>query len=288
MHPDQWIDRTLYPFAPHYITLEDGQLHYIDEGSGKPIVFVHGTPVWSFLYRRFVADLARDYRCVALDHLGFGLSDKPALASYRPEDQARRFAHLLDQLELRDITLVVHDFGGPIGLAYALAHPERVRKLIIFNTWMWPMNDDTAVVRAGKIFSSRLGKLLYTRFNISPRLFYPLVFGDRSKLRRDVQQQYIQATSTPDQRMALWACACAITGSSDWYAQLWAQRECLSGIPALLLWGMKDPTFTPKQLARWQSVFTNAHTAQFAESGHFVQEEQPERAIKEIRRFLQA
>ncbi len=98
---------------------------------------VHGTPTWSFMYRHLIRDLSPRYRCIAPDHLGFGLSDRPAGWSYRPEDQARNLARLIETLGLKDLTLVVHDFGGPIGLAYALDHPENVRRLVLFNTWMW-------------------------------------------------------------------------------------------------------------------------------------------------------
>ncbi len=281
-----WPDRAAYPFAPHYFELPAGRMHYVDVGNGSPIVFVHGTPVWSFLYRAFIQDLSRDHRCIAPDHLGFGLSDKPTTADYRPAAQAANLTRFIEGLGLRDITLVVHDFGGPIGLSYALDHPENVRQLVLFNTWMWPLNDDPQVVQASRLFGGTLGRFLYTRLNISPRFLYPMVFGDKTKLQRDVQQQYIHATTRPDERLAMWTYARELVGSSDWYAQLWDRRELLRDLPALLLWGMRDPTFPPKQLARWQEALPRATVVTFPESGHFVQEEQPEVALTAIRSIL--
>jgi haloalkane dehalogenase len=263
-------------------------MHYVDEGQGPILVMVHGTPVWSFLYRNFIKDLSKDFRCIVPDHLGFGLSDKPANASYRPQDLARNLAEFIERLGLRDITLIVHDFGGPIGLSYALDHPEQVTRLVLFNTWMWPLNDEKYAVQAGKLFGGTFGKLLYTRFNISPRVLYPSVFGDKTKLRRDIQHQYIQATSTPDERIAMWTFARELIGSSEWYQYLWERRERIANKPALVLWGMKDTAFRPAQLERWKALLTNARIIEFPTAGHFVQEEEPEQAIAAIRAFLAA
>lgn len=282
----QWLDRTAYPFAPHYAWSEQGRMHYVDEGNGPVVVMVHGTPVWSFLYRALIKDLARDYRCVAPDHIGFGLSDKPADASYKPEAVSKNLSNLINQLGLRDITLIVHDFGGPIGLGYALDHIENIRRLVIFNTWMWPMDDEPQAIQMSKLFGSWFGRWLYTRVNVSPRFLYPMAFGDKSKLRPEVQRHYVQSTSSPSERIAMWTFAREIIGSSDWYAQLWAKRDRLRHVPTLLLWGMKDPAFPPKQLARWQSVLPHAQTVTFPNNGHFLQEEVPDEVLAAIRAFL--
>ncbi|MBC8162916.1 MAG: alpha/beta fold hydrolase [Roseiflexaceae bacterium] len=287
MQHNSWLDHSAYPFAPHFMHLPGGRMHYADEGSGAPIVFVHGTPVWSFVYRAFITDLSRDHRCIAPDHLGFGLSDKPTSADYRPEALAGNLAQLLDTLGLKDMTLVVHDFGGPIGLAYALEHAEHVRRLVIMNTWMWPLDDDPQIARMSRLLSGRLGRYLYTRANISPRQLYPLMFGDKTKFDKNVQQQYVKATSRPEERMAMWTLARELVNSTDWYAQLWSKREHLASIPTLLLWGMKDAAFPPKHLTRWRAALPHAQVVSFPESGHFVQEEMPDKAINAIRSFLE-
>src|SRR4051812_36243093 len=114
-----WLDRDAYPFSRRSLQLADGRVHYLDEGEGEPVVFVHGTPSWSFEYRALVRELRASRRCIAFDHLGFGLSERPAAFGYRPEDHARVFAELVAALDLQRFTLVVHDFGGPIALPFA-------------------------------------------------------------------------------------------------------------------------------------------------------------------------
>ena len=118
-----WIDRAEYPFRSHHFPTPSGDMHYVDEGSGEVIVFVHGNPSWSFLYRHLIKALSRDHRCIALDNLGFGLSDKPANADYSPRSHSENLTRLIDTLGLKDITLVLHDWGGAIGMGYALEHP---------------------------------------------------------------------------------------------------------------------------------------------------------------------
>ena len=164
----EWIDRSAYPFAPHYLDLPMGRMHYVDEGAGSPIVMVHGTPTWSFLYRKLIAGLARNHRVIAPDNIGFGLSDKPAGWSYRPRDHAANITALVEHLGLRDATLMVHDFGGPIGLAHAIEHPGSVARIVMFNTWMWSLRGNPTVEKASRIVSGPVGKFLYTRMNFSP------------------------------------------------------------------------------------------------------------------------
>ena len=128
-----WLDRAQWPFPARFHQLPEGHLHYVDEGEGAPILFSHGTPTWAFEWRHVLAGLPNARR-IAVDHLGFGLSDRPPDAGYRPEDHARRFAEFAESLDLHDVTLVVHDFGGPIALQWALDHPDRLKRLVILNS----------------------------------------------------------------------------------------------------------------------------------------------------------
>ena len=122
-----WLDTRAYPFATRALEIEGARVHYVDEGDGPTVLFVHGLPTWSFVWRHLIAGLRDRHRCVAPDLPGFGLSDKPAGDAYRPEDQARRLAVFVDALRLKDWALVVHDFGGPIGLSLPVEHPSRER-----------------------------------------------------------------------------------------------------------------------------------------------------------------
>lgn len=281
----EWVDRSAYPFRSSYLDLGPGRVHYVDEGRGPVLLFVHGTPTWSFLYRHLLRDLSRDHRVIAVDHLGFGLSEKPVGWGYRPVDHARNLEQLIERLGLDDFTLVVHDFGGPIGLSYALEQPERVRALVLFNTWLWSLRGSSAE-RASRVMAGPIGRFLYRRLNFSPRVLLKAVYGDKGKLTPEVHRQYIAPFPTAVSREAPWVLARELIGSSEWYEELWGHLERLAEKPALLLWGMKDPTFGAAALARWRGAFPGARVVEFPEAGHFVQEEAPVEAAGAIRSFL--
>lgn len=283
-----WLDRAAYPFTSRWIEVDGARMHYVDEGQGPTLLLVHGTPTWSFLYRHLVARLAARHRVIAVDHLGFGLSDKPASAPYEPADHARRLGALLDALELTGVTLVVHDFGGPIGLATALARPDRIDRLVLFNTWMWPVDGDPAIARGARVAGSWIGRLLYRYLNVPVKALMPAAVGDRRILTPAIHRHYAAPLGSPDERMGAWACARALLGAGAWYESLWAQRGRLRGKPMLLLWGMKDPTFGPTYLERWRREFPEAQVHTIATSGHFVPEEAPEDVGPTLERFLAA
>lgn len=280
-----WLDTAAYPFRPRRFDTGEGRLSYVDEGAGSPVVLVHGTPTWSFLYRHLIPRLvAAGHRVVAPDHLGFGLSDKPKAAGYRPEDHARRLAALLDALDLRDLALVVHDFGGPVGLSYAVERPERVARLVVCNTWGWALDDDPNIARGARLLGGALGRVLYTRFDLERRVILPRVFADRRRLTPALAAQYAGPFPDPDARLPLWAVARGLLGASAWYDTLWARRERLRGKPALLLWGLRDPFFGPAYLARWREALPDADVAELRDAGHFVQEE----AAAEVAAYVEA
>lgn len=278
-----WLSPALYPFASRIHATDEGRIHYVDEGKGRPILFVHGTPSWSFEWRHAIASLRRSYRCVAPDHLGFGLSDKPPSAAYAPADHARRLRDLVRALDLRDVTLVVHDFGGPIGLPLALDEPERIAAVVVLNSWMWAHADRPGVRRMSALVASPIGRFLYRWLNASPRWIIPASFGDRSKLDWDTHRHYIRPFGRRSDRMAPWALGCALAGADPFYASLWARREALGQRPLALVWGMRDPAFGPSYLERWREAFPQAETTELPEVGHFPQEEAPEAVTAAIR-----
>ncbi len=260
-------------------------MHYVDEGRGPPILMIHGTPTWSFLYRHLIRHFSQNHRVVACDHIGFGLSDKPEGWTYRPEDHAKNVEQLIDELGLSSLTLVVHDFGGPIGLAYALRHPQEVHALVLFNTWMWSLAG-TPAEWMSRVMSSRLGRFLYLRMNFSPRVLLRVAFGDRRKLTARVHAHYLEPFPSSRHRHGTWALARELLGSSAWYESLWESRERIAGKPCLLLWGMRDPAFKADALRRWESVFSHARVVRLGEVGHFVPEEAPSDAATEMEAFL--
>ncbi|MGH2667684.1 MAG: alpha/beta fold hydrolase [bacterium] len=283
-----WLDPVEYPFAPHTLDLAAGRMHYLDEGQGPPLVMVHGTPTWSFLYRHLIRGLASRYRCVVPDHLGFGLSDKPATWSYRPRDHAEHLRQLIEHLGLRHITLVVEDFGGPIGLAYALNRPGNVDRLVLSNTWMWSLRGDPHFERFGRLAASPVGRFLYTRLNLSPRIILKLAVGRKAAFTKAIHRHYLGPFPFPRDRQGAWVLARELLGSSDWYESLWAQRATIRDMPALIAWGMRDPAFRRQELERWTALFTDRRIVELADVGHLVAEEAGPVCAAEIDRFVSA
>jgi haloalkane dehalogenase len=295
-----WLDRDAYPFTSRWLDVavdrngaRDGngdggsaRLHYIDVGAGEPILFVHGTPTWSFEYRHLIQGLRPTHRCIAVDHLGFGLSERPADASYTPEAHARRLRAFVDRLGLERFTLVVHDFGGPIGLPLAL-DATRVARLVVLNSWMWSFADDAEMTKRAAMVAGGLGRFLYRRLNASLRLIMPSAYGDRRKLTRAIHRQYLSVFGDADGReRVLWALARALTGSAAHYDDLWQRRAQLAGTPALIVWGRKDSAFRPSQLSRWRQALPHATVVELPVAGHWPHEEAPDEVLAALRPFL--
>ena len=282
-----WLDRDAYPFAPHAVQLTAGRMHYVDVGAGDPVLFVHGTPTWSFEYRHLIKGLATKYRCIAPDHLGFGLSERPVDFPYTPEAHAAALAEFVDRLHLDGITLVVHDFGGPIGLPLALADHSHVSRIVILNSWMWPFDDDPEMLRRARFAAGAIGRFMYKHLNASLRLLTPSAYGDRHQLTPEIHRQYLEVFRDKDARVrVLHALARALNDSRDYYARLWQQAERLRQYPALVVWGMKDTAFKPHLLAKWQRLLPHAEIVSLASAGHWPHEEAPAEVVAALERFL--
>lgn len=282
-----WLDRSMYPFSSQLLALRAGRMHYVDEGRGDPILFVHGTPTWSFEYRHLIRALSTTHRCVAPDHLGFGLSERPRGFPYTPEAHAEVLAEFVDRIGLDDFTLVVHDFGGPIGLPLALAERSRVARIVLMNTWMWPFDDDRVMVRRARIAGGAFGAWMYRHLNFSLKVLMPSAYGDRSKLTPELHRHYLEVFRDKDAReQVLHALACAINGSRDYYTSLLAEARRMRQLSTLIIWGMKDTAFRPTQLARWRELVPDAEVVTLANAGHWPHEEEPEAVIEAMRRFL--
>ncbi len=268
-----WLDKEEYPFEPKFFDTGAGRMHYIDEGKGEPIVMIHGNPTWSFLYRYLVKGLFKKYRCIAVDHLGFGFSDKPRDWSYLPEDHARNLQNLIESLGLKDITLVVQDWGGPIGLSYAVAHPENVKRLVIMNTWAWSVKGVFHYESFSWFMSSFVGRFLIERFNFFAGPFMKMVFGDKSKLSVHIHDHYKKPFTTPEERKVCWKFPREIIGSSAWLQTIGSRLDTISSKPTLILWGMKDIGFREEELKQWEKILTNKNVMRLKHVGHYVQEE---------------
>lgn len=286
--PPDWVSSNLYPFESRFFTISpDHRMHFIDEGEGEPVVFVHGNPTWSFIFRNLIRELDSNFRCIAPDHIGFGLSSHSDRSEdHRPESHARRLGLLLDHLDLRDINLFMTDWGGPIGLDYARKRPERVKRLILANTWCWPVGDDFHFKSFSFLMSSRLGQYLIRNHNLFVNRLMPMVVGDTSVLTPEIMAHYRNALPSPAARSAVAALPGHIVAASNWLRRIWDDRETFIDKPSLLLWGMKDIAFRKKELERWKSVLTDFESHEFADCGHYLAEEAAGSVVSAFRAFV--
>jgi len=282
----EWLDPNEYPFAHHYLSTPHGKLHYVDEGTGDVLLMVHGNPSWSFEFRRLIKHFRTRFRCVACDHLGFGLSDKPPAFSYLPQAHAANLKLLVEHLGLKDITLFIQDWGGPIGMSYALDHPKNIRKIVTFNTWFWSLKGIKDVEKFSGLLGGPIGRFACKNFNAFPRFILPFSFGDKTRLSKAIHRQYTSPFPTRSSRKGTWVFPGSIIGQSEWLGALWDKRAGLQNTPVLLLWGEKDDAFGADFLKRWEETFANHATVRFPTVGHFVAEETAEEAIGPIEKFL--
>ncbi len=280
--PPTWLNKSEYPFSGYYFRTSAGNMHYLDEGDGDPVVMIHGNPTWSFAYRKVIRGLSMNFRCIAPDHIGFGLSDKPADWDYLPQHHADNLHELLENLNLRNITLVVNDWGGPIGLSYAIRHPERIKKLVILNTWMWSVSDDPYYRKFSGFMGGTIGRFLIKHFNFFGKVVVKQAFGDKRKLTPEVHQHYYRHLQTPADRKGCYVFPREIIKSEKWLNSLWQQREKINSIPTTFIWGMKDIAFRENELNYWVTHWQNSKTIRLPDAGHYPQEEHPDVIIQEV------
>jgi haloalkane dehalogenase len=282
---EAWLDTSEYPFESHFVAVDGGRLHYVDEGvaSAEPVLMVHGQPTWSFMYRHLIRGLSPRYRCIAVDLIGFGLSDKPRAWSYAPAAHAANLAALTKHLDLPPLNLVVHDWGGPIGLGWATAHPAQVRRIVAFDTWMWSMAEHLAGRWFSRIMGSSLGQMGTRRFNLFVDVFMQRALGRRWP---EVEAAYRGPLLDPADRQG-----CALFPRMlcvPWLDEIWERRSVLSEIPAKLIWGGADPAFPAPMRERLAGVFDCCDQSVHEGIGHFIVEELRERVVPEVGEFLEA
>jgi pimeloyl-ACP methyl ester carboxylesterase len=269
-----WLNRNEYPFLSKFFHINGHKLHYIEEGQGDPILFVHGTPSWSFDFRNIIKELRKTHRCIAIDHIGFGLSDKPEIYDYSTQNHSKTLEAFIQEKQLENITLVVHDFGGPIGLNVAIKHPGRIKNIVVLNSWLWSSKTDPGFIKVSKVLKSPLLPFLYRYLNFSPKFILPKSFGD-NKLPRELKDQYTKPFQNKSQRNGALAFAKSLLNDQDWFEELWKNKTPIENKPTLFIWGMKDPVIKPDHLYKFLTGFPNATTVKLETAGHFPQEEQP-------------
>jgi haloalkane dehalogenase len=280
----------LYPFESNYFEAIGGLMHYVDEGAGPPIVMLHGNPTWSFYYRELIKGLCDRYRVIVPDHIGCGLSDKPQEYPYTLSTHIDNLEQLMDHLDLHDVTLAVHDWGGPIGFGWATRHPQRVGRFIVFNTAVflrgrmplriricrWPLVSDLAV----------------RRLNAFARAALWMACADRRRMTPSVAQGYLLPYNSAANRIAIQCFVRDIPFSARVPSyrvlqEIEARLPLLEDRPMTILWGMRDFCFTEQFLVEWIREFPRAVVHRFDNAGHYVVEDAHERIVPIIGTFVE-
>ncbi len=269
----QWL-RDHYPFEPHYMDCADGRIHYLDEGTGHPIVFLHGNPTWSYLWRDLIADLRGSFRCIAPDHLGCGLSEKPSGGRYNLTAHIERTLELVNRLDLPSFDLVVHDWGGAIGMGVATRMPDRVRRIVVTNTAAFPSSRIPLRIAACRV--PVLGPFIIKACNgfAAPAAFMAVT----KPLPRDVRRGFLYPYRTMASRVAINAFVQDIPMSPrhpsfSELSSIAAKLSLLADKPMLIFWGERDFCFSPHFRENWQLRFPDATVVVNPEAGHYVLED---------------
>jgi len=285
--------RHLYPFQSHYLERNGLRYHFVDQGKGDPVVMVHGNPTWSFFFRRIIAALASSHRTIAPDHMGCGLSDKPDESEYdfRLQSRLDDFSALMDHLDLDRVTLMVHDWGGMIAMAWAVANPHRVARLIISNTaGFFPPGRKRIPFRLWVI--RNLGALA-TPAVLHGNLFArgALHMAPRKRLAAEVKKGLLAPYNCPRNRLATLRFVQDIpllSGDPGFSIVDRVDRHLasLAHVPMLILWGRHDFVFDVDYYNEWCRRFPKAEKHLFDDAGHYLMEDVPERIIGLATDFL--
>ncbi|MFN0120882.1 MAG: alpha/beta fold hydrolase [Blastocatellia bacterium] len=281
-----------FPFKSQYHSTANGRMAYVDEGAGEPVVLLHGNPTWGYLYRHFIPPLAETRRVVVPDHIGFGRSDK-SLAPLRLADHIQNFTELALALDLQDATLVMQDWGGPIGLGFAVKHPERVKRLVVMNTWAFRIPAGAPLHPLLEQFRlPGIGEALVQGLNLFVEGFLPAGIHQRENLNEAMMSAYRAPFPDFNSRIGTLAFPRDIAVGEEHPSTLTIGEieDNLNKlrVPALIVWGVRDMAFPPQMIkGRWLKYFPDAEVHRLENASHFLQEDEPERIVELILDFLQ-
>jgi haloalkane dehalogenase len=283
----------LYPFEGHYLERPAGRLHYVDEGNGTPVVMVHGNPTWSFYYRNLILKLRENHRCIALDHLGCGFSDKPSLKEYdyQLDSRIEDLTALLDTVVPEGkVDLVVHDWGGAIGFGWATAFAHRIRRLVVLNTAAFPNPKQMRLpFTLWLIRNTPLGKLLVQGGNAFA------VGATRMAVKKAMPASLRAAYTAPydswKNRLATFEFVknIPLTPQDEGYSTLTRMAQGLeqfASTPTLVCWGAKDFVFDDAFLDEWRRRLPEAEVVYYPEAGHYILEDENEAVCDRVENFL--
>ena len=282
--------RSLYPFESRFLDLGGIRYHYLDEGRGKPLVMVHGNPTWSFYYRHLIAEMRERYRVVAPDHIGCGLSDKPQRYDYRLERHVSNLEALVEHLGLENITLVMHDWGGPVAMGYAVRHPGNVKRFVVFNTAAFWLPRIPWFLRLSRL--PGFGAAAVRALNLFAAVATVVGCRHRERMTKEVRAGYLYPYDSYANRIAILRFVEDIP-VDERHPSFALLRSIEAGLtrfrrhPMIIIWGRRDPVFTDLFLASWQERFPQAVVKRLDDAGHYVVEDAHERIIPWLNEFLE-
>ena len=281
--------RHLYPFESHFLNVGGQRLHYIDEGEGPPVVLVHGNPTWSFYFRELVIGLRDSYRVIVPDHIGCGLSDKPQRYPYTLATHIENLRRLVEHLGLKGVTLAGHDWGGAIGMGWAVREPDRVGRLVIFNTAAFL--GGLTPLRIRVCGWPILGTIGVRGLNLFARAALRMACVKRDHMTREVARGYLLPYDSFANRVAILRFVEDIprNPSVASYAvvrEIESRLERLRDRRTIIFWGGRDFCFNDAFLSSWIERFPQARVHRFADAGHYVVEDAHERILPLLRGFL--
>jgi haloalkane dehalogenase len=269
--PD-WFLEDLYPFESHWQDVDGSQVHYLDEGEGPVLLMLHGNPTWSFLYRRMVPYLSDRFRCIAVDYPGFGLSTAAPGYGFTPAEHATTVGRFVDALGLDSFTPILQDWGGPIGLSVALERQDRLRAIILGNTWAWRRTDAAAERFSAALGEGKTGEFLVDRANVFVNLIVRRAMRRRSPSGREMAMWRGPFPSQMS-RLPLRVLARELMGSAEWLTSIEGRLGEIADVPSLLFWADQDPVFRGAEKRRWESVLANRRTYILRHAGHYWQDD---------------
>ncbi len=283
--------RALYPFESKYQTINGWKYHYVDEGApdAAPVLMSHGNPTWSFYYRNLIQAVRDTHRGIAVDHIGCGLSEKPAEFSYRLADHIDNLVQFIEALDLQNITLVVHDWGGAIGLGAALKVPERFARLVLLNTAAFPPPYCPLRIRVCR--TPLLGEVALQGLNMFARSAITMAVENPQNMTPQVRAGLLAPYDSWANRRATHRFVKDIPLSRrhpTWQVleDIEAGLSTLAGLPVQMIWGMRDWCFRPECLERLLKSFPDAEVHRLDQAGHYVIEDDPQRVTGLIQDFL--
>jgi len=281
--------KDLYPFTSLYFDLNPHKLHYLDEGEGEVLLFLHGNPTWSFYYRSLIQNFQDRYRCVAPDHIGCGFSDKPQDYSYTLTNHIDNLEKLVVFLGLKNITLLVHDWGGAIGMGLAVRKPRLIKRLVLFNTASFLSSD--IPLRIGLCRMPLLGTILIRHLNLFVRGVLRFGLKRRKRLTQNVRAGYLAPYDTFENRIANLKFVQDIpmeqtVPSYSVMQYIETNLKQFDGYPILIIWGSEDFCFNVKFLNKWREIFPRAEVREVCNAGHLVVEDASDEIIPWIEGFL--